>query len=322
MSGSVSHAFEWAATHIHRIRVHRQFRRHMGFYGNFENPRTHQEKVQFRKIYGNHEFYALAADKYRVREYVAGRIGEQYLVPLLAVHDRLEAQHFAALPDRFIIKANHGCKWHQIVRDKRALDIAATVRRFNKYARARYGRDSGERHYSFIKPKILIEELLEDDTGGCPWDYCFFSYNSPAGFDYSWAIVAPDGRGAAFTKDGELLGSTIAPHELAPHLNPDTFPQMVQVARALSADFDFVRVDLYSVGNRVYFGELTCTPHQGYGLVKEPRRQKLRDEMWELDAYNPRLYNTPPAYGRGIHPNRRSLQRGPAIRRTDPLTGP
>ncbi len=298
MSGFLSGAREWAAVQIHRLRVHRQFRHCMGFYGDFENPRSHQEKVQFRKIYGNHAFYARVADKYRVREYVAARVGEKYLIPLLSAHDRLEARHFDSLPNRFIIKANHGCKWHQVVRDKRTLDIEAAVERFNKYTRMRYGWESGERHYSFIKPTIVIEELLEGHTGGCPWDYCFFCYNSPSGFDYAYSIVAPDGRAASLTKDHELLGSQIPEQELAPHLSPANFGRMVQVARALSADFDFVRVDLYNVHGRIYFGELTCTPQQGYGRIPEPRRQQMRDEMWKLDARNPLLYRAPRAYGR------------------------
>jgi hypothetical protein len=306
MSSVLSHGYEWAMTQLQRIHVRRQFRRHMGYDGDFENPRTHQEKVQFRKLYGNHRFYAFVADKYRVRQYVTSRIGDRYLIPLLAVHDRLTPAAFDTLPDRFIIKANHGCKWHQVVRDKSALDIPVTVQRFNKYMRTRYGWQSGERHYSYIKPKIVIEELLEGNTGGCPWEYAFFAYNSASGFDYSYAIVAADGRAATFTREHELLVSSIPTSELAPHLHPDNFEEMVQVARALSADFDFVRVDLYSVGRKVYFGELTCTPHQGYGLIAESKRQKLRDEMWELDAYNPRLYQAPPGYGNGMYPNRRS----------------
>ena len=312
LSNIGSGALDWAARQVQRIRVRRQFKYHMGYYGDFENPRTYQEKLQFRKIYGNQQFYALVADKYRVRDYVAARAGGRYLIPLLAAHDRLAPRDFATLPDRFIIKANHGCKWHQVVRDKRTLDIAATVRRFNDYARTRYGWESSERHYSFIKPKIVIEQLLEGNTGGCPWDYCFFAYNSPAGFDYAYAIVAPDGRSAAFTKHGELQVSTIPEGELAPHLNPANFPEMLQVARTLSADFDFVRVDLYSVGDKVYFGELTCTPHQGYGPIDEPQRQKMRDEMWQLDAYNKLLYNAPAAYGRKSARHRRELQATPA----------
>ncbi len=298
MLGMVDDALEWAATQVQRIRVHRQFRLHMGFDGDFENPHTYQEKVQFRKIYGNHPFYALVADKYRVREYAAKRVGARYLVPLLAVHERLEPKHFDSLPERFIIKANHGCKWHQVVHDKNALDIPATIKRFNAYTRQHYGWASAERHYRFIRPKIVIEQLLDGNTGGCPWDYSFFAYNSTSGFDYSYSIVAPDGRAAAFTKHGEMLVSTLTEAELAPHSRPANFAEMVGVARALSADFDFVRVDLYSVGDRVYFGELTCTPHQGYGRIDEPRRQKMRNDMWRLDAHNPRLYRAPEAHGR------------------------
>jgi hypothetical protein len=302
MLSMVGSTLEWAATQIQRVRVHRQFRYHMGHTGNFENPRSHQEKVQFRKIYGNHRFYAMVADKYRVREYVAARVGAERLIPLLAVHDRLEPQHFDPLPNRFIIKANHGCKWHQVVRDKGTLDVRGTIRRFNAYTKRRYGWESAERHYAHIEPKIVIEELLESHTGGCPWDYSFFAYNSPPGspssFDYAYAIVAPDGRGASFNRQGELLSNKLTDAELAPHLQPANFAEMVEVARALSADFDFVRVDLYSVAGRVYFGELTCTPHQGYGRIEEPRRQQMRDEMWRLDARNPLLYKAPRAYGR------------------------
>ena len=102
--------------------------------------------------------------------------------------------------------------------------------------------------------------------------------------------AATDGRSAAFDKDWKLLLSNLPEHELAPHLKPANFEVMVHVARDLSADFDFVRVDLYTVEDKVYFGELTCTPHQGYGAIANKERQKIRDKMWHLDAGNPLLY--------------------------------
>jgi hypothetical protein len=305
-------AADWAALQIQRVRVHRQFRHHLGHDGDFENPRSHQEKTQFRKIYGNHRFYALVADKYRVRNYVTSKVSERYLIPLLGVYDRLTPAVFDALPNRFIIKANHGCKWHQVVRDKSTLDIDATVSRFNKYVRTRYGWASAERHYSFIEPKIVIEELLEGNGGGLPWDYCFFSYNGPSGFDYAYSIVCPKGRAASFNKHGELLSSLIPEAELAPHLNPANFQEMLQVARDLSVDFDFVRVDLYSVGDQVRFGELTCTPGQGYGKA-DARRQKLRDEMWHLAADNPLLYRAPAAHRKAARNGGRNLSVRPLI---------
>ena len=284
---------EWVVFSAQRQLIRRRFKATLGYAGDFENPKTYQEKVQFRKLYGNHAFYASVADKYRVRSYVAAKVGDKYLIPLLGAYDRLHSSVFDKLPEQFIIKANHGCKWHQVVYDKSKLDIDKAVRRFNKLCQRRFGWKSGERHYSFIQPKIIIEQLLRDVRGELPWDYSFFCYHGPGGFDYSFAIVSPDGKSAAFKKDWTLLETDMSEHELAPHLGPANFEVMVQVAKDLSADFDFVRVDLYTVEDKVYFGELTCTPHQGYGAIANKARQKMRDEMWHLDAGNPLLYCPP-----------------------------
>lgn len=136
--------------------IRRRFKKAHGCEGNFEKPKTYQEKIQFRKLYGNHEFYAMVADKYRVRNYVAAKVGCEHLIQLLGVYDRLNESIFAELPEQFIIKANHGCKWHQIVYHKSKLDVDKTVRHFNKLARRRFGWSTDERHYRFIEPKILL----------------------------------------------------------------------------------------------------------------------------------------------------------------------
>jgi hypothetical protein len=290
---------EWLVVRAQRRMIRWRFKANLGYAGDFENPKTYQEKVQFRKLYGNHAFYASVADKYKVRSYVASKIGDKHLIPLLGAYDRLHKSVFDNLPREFIIKANHGCKWYQIVYDKSKLDIDKTVRRFNKLCKRRFGWISGERHYHFIQPKIVIEQLLRGPHGGSPWDYSFFCYNGPRGFDYSFAIVSPDGKSAAFKKDWRLLETDMPEHELAPHLKPANFEAMVEVARDLSADFDFVRVDLYTVEDKVYFGELTCTPHQGYGAIPNKERQSMRDEMWHLDAGNPLLYSPPKSHRLG-----------------------
>jgi hypothetical protein len=287
---------EWLAFRTQRWIISVRFKHSVGCRGDFENPRTYQEKVQFRKLYGNHGFYASVTDKYRVRSYVATKVGEKHLIPLLGAYDRLDRSVFDELPQQFIIKANHGCKWHQIVYDKSALDIDRTVRRFNRLCKRRFGWIAGERHYSFIQPKIVIEQLLYGPHGGVPWDYSFFCYHGPDGFDYNFAIASPDGKSAVFQKDWTVLDCDIPEHELTPHLKPANFETMVQVARDLSADFDFVRVDLYTVGSEVYFGELTCTPHRGFGTFLNRERQKMRDEMWHLDASNPLLYRPPKSH--------------------------
>jgi TupA-like ATPgrasp len=281
------------AFHLQKARIARMFQQHLGYAGNFENPKSYEEKIQYRKLYGNHAFYASVADKYRVRAYVAERVGDKYLVPLLGAYDRLDAAIFAKLPNEFVIKANHGCKWNKIVSDKKQLDVDATVRYFNKLCRQRFGWVAGERHYNFILPRIVIEQLLHDADSGLPWDHNFFCYHSAAGFDYSLAIRSPDGNAAIFDKDWKVLESQIPEAALTAHLRPESFGEMLEVARRLSADFDFVRVDLYSVAGRVYFGELTCTPGQGFTKIESQTRQRMRDEMWHLDANNPLLYCHP-----------------------------
>src|SRR5580698_7184009 len=106
---------EWFAFNAQRQLISLRFRKNLGYAGDFENPRTYQEKVQFRKLYGNHTFYASVSDKYQLRKYVAAKVGDRHLIPLLGAYDRLNKSLFDALPQQFIIKANHGCKWHQIV---------------------------------------------------------------------------------------------------------------------------------------------------------------------------------------------------------------
>jgi TupA-like ATPgrasp len=276
-----------------RWRIRQQFKAKLGYAGNFEHPSTYQEKIQFRKLYGNHALYALLTDKFRVREYVAAKIGAQHLIPLLGAYDRLHESDFDPLPNQFIIKANHGCKWNRVVLDKSTLDVRATVRYFNKLCRRRYGWRGCERHYNFIRPKIVIEQLLRNESGGAPWDFNFLCFNGPDGFRYDYTIESPaeSGAGAAISSDGEILFiDKVSEQEVAANAHPANFDTMVSVAKALSADFDFMRVDLYSVSGQVYFGELTCTPRRGYGAIPNKALQKRRDEMCHLDFDNPRLY--------------------------------
>ena len=103
-------------------------------------------------------------------------------------------------------------------------------------------------------------------------------------------VSTPDGRTAAFDKNWTLLESNITDRELALHVKPESLDEMLQAARGLSVEFDFVRVDLYNVSGRIYFGELTCTPAQGFNPIASKERQRMRDEMWHLDANNRLLY--------------------------------
>lgn len=278
-----------------RWRLQRRFRRLNGYHGDFEDPKSYQEKMQFRKLYGAHQWYARVSDKVRVREYVAQVVGEKYLVPLLGVYDRLSPHVFESLPNEFIIKANHGSKWHKIVRDKRTLDVNSTVRYFNRLMKRTYGRKSGEFHYRLINPKILIEQLLLDE-GQIPCDYVLFCYHGRNGFDYATTISLPKRvKSVHFDRDWNVWEGEFTDEEQKKLVNPPNFSEMVEVAKKLSEPFDFVRIDLYNVQGRIYFGEITCTPGAGLAPIENEFRAAKRREMWELDADNTQLYRRPKA---------------------------
>jgi hypothetical protein len=253
-----------------------------------------EDKVQYRKLYGNHATYAFLADKFAVRKYVAERVGERYLIPLLGVYDQLTPEIFADLPEKFILKATHGCKWHQIVRDKSQLDVAATVRRFNRYVRKWYGRKSGQYHYRLIRPRIVIEQLLEVD-GESPADYDFFCYHNRGEFDYALAVVLPNAvRSVYYHHDWSVSNGTCTPEEVARLRAPPNFTEMLDVAERLSRGFDFLRIDLYNVNGRVYFGEVTCTPAGGFVPISDPARAARSARLWRIDGENPLLYRSGP----------------------------
>lgn len=277
-----------------RWRIRQRFRRKLGRPLNEWQPYWVEEKVQYRKLYGNHALYAFLADKYAVREFVRERVGERYLVPLYGVYDRLTPEVFKDLPDRFIIKATHGCKWHQIVHDKSQLDVAATVRRFNRYVKTVYGRTSGQYHYRLIPPRIIIEELL-DDGGDSPPDYDFFCFHNSDGFDYSLAVVMPRGTCAVhFRHDWSINDMTCTAPEAERVKSPANFAEMLDVAERLSRGFDFLRIDLYNVAGRICFGEVTCTPAGGFVPVANADRAARSARLWHLDRDNRFLYSTAP----------------------------
>jgi len=278
---------------IRRWKLKRLFKKHMGFEGDFENPKTSQEKIQFRKLYGNHEFYGVVADKYKVRQYVAEKAGEKYLIPLLGVYDELSPEIFNDFPERFIIKANNGSKWHRIIHDKSKMNIDELIEYFDNIKYKRYSTGSFEKHYDFIEQKIVVEELLVDGEE-IPWDYNLFCYNGKKGFDYAITIASPDSKVVGhFDKNWNVWESNMSPEQADRYTEPRNFGEMVEVAHALSSDFDFVRVDLYNLDGKIYFGELTCTPGSGLGHIENEFRSRMRTEMWDLDKDNARLYRKP-----------------------------
>ena len=239
----------------------------MGKEPNLENPITYNEKLQWLKLNDRREIYTTMVDKYEVKEYVAGIIGEEYIIPTLGVWDRFEDIDFDTLPNQFVLKCTHDSGGIVIVTDKAELDIEKARKTINKSLGRNYYYSGREWPYKNVKPRIIAEKYMEGTAGTPPEDYKFFCFNGKC----KAMFIATDRFSSEETKfdffdmnyehlpftNGHPNASTLPP-------KPVTFEQMRILAEKLSNGFPHVRVDFYEIDGKVYFGELTLSHWSGF----------------------------------------------------------
>ncbi len=146
-------------------------------YLDLDNPKTFNEKINWLKLYYRDPLITQCSDKYAVRQYIADKIGEEYLVPLLGVWDKAGDIDFDKLPEKFVLKVNWGSGQNIIVRDKSTLDIQAATAQLNRWMSKEnnHYRQNMEWGYKNIKPKIIAEEYLDEFETENPADYKIYS---------------------------------------------------------------------------------------------------------------------------------------------------
>lgn len=248
--------------------IKKQFRKSTGKEIDFnKEPKTFNEKIQFRKIYDNNPLYSICADKYRVREYVKEKIGEEYLIPLLLVTDKLTEEQWDKLPNQFVAKANHNSGPVQIVKDKTIVNKKEIINELNNQLKLDYGILSLEKYYSDIPKKIIIEKYLEHKSDTLE-DFKFHVFNNGNIFVEHILHRTLDGNiyENFYTKDWKKLNIAIGARVYEENiLKPKNLDKMLEIAKRLAEDFDYVRVDLYDNNGSIFFGELTFCGDSGFG---------------------------------------------------------
>jgi hypothetical protein len=248
----------------------KQYKKKFGYKLNLKDPKTFTEKINWKKIYDHNPLYTYCTDKFLVRNYVTEKIGPEYLIPLIQVVDRAKDVCFDKLPESFIVKANHGCCWNKIVFDKNKLndkDKASIIKLCNCWLKKNYYIWGREHQYKYIKPKIIVEKLLLDECGGLPEDYKFFCFNGNVEFFTVEIDRFENHTRKIFDKNWNELNFSLGDLEIYKGQieRPINLDMMLKIVTKLSENFSFVRVDLYNVRNKIYFGELTFTPNNGHG---------------------------------------------------------
>ena len=224
---------------------------------NLETPQSFNEKMNWLKLRDRRDVYTTMADKYAAKTYVAERIGPEYVVKNYGVYDRWEDIDFDSLPNKFVIKGTHDSGGAFICKDKNTFDFKEAEQRIKHNLRINYFFPLREWPYKNIKPRIIVDQLLDDHSGSELRDYKFWCFNGKPTFMY-------------VTNKGKVIKENFYDMDFKPisidhgfertipeYEKPTNFDKMKELATQLSAGIPFVRVDFFNVDGRIYFGEFT-----------------------------------------------------------------
>lgn len=252
----------------------KKFFEKQGYKLNIQDPQSFNEKVVYKKLFDRNPLLPITADKYSVRDYVKRVLGEEeggsILVPLLYSTEEPDTVPFESLKGSYIIKASHSSGRNIIVREGEKVDRAGVVSQCKKWLQETFGVRKMEWAYSQIKPRILVEKLLISNEGEVPVDYKFYIFGGKCEMVHVDYDRFTHHTRSLYDPDWNHLGVRLK-FPLGPVTpKPESFDRMRLIAEKLGKDFDFVRVDLYTLGQDIFFGELTHYP--GSGMERfEPR---------------------------------------------------
>lgn len=243
-------------------------RRRIGRFPRIKDPTTFNEMILARCLRPDPRWRNLA-DKLSVRAYVRDRVGDKYLIPLIAAPDVFTREIFDFLPSSFVMKASHGSGFVEVVRDKSRTSFEALRRRAEEWLGVDYYRVARERHYRGIRPRIFFEKLLLDRAGKVPADLKMHVFGrGPDGpVIYTGIIADRFGDARADVYDAHWNKLELAwgsyPRSECALPRPSNWETLTRIAMQLAEGLGYVRVDLYAPDDEVYFGELTFTPGGG-----------------------------------------------------------
>lgn len=253
----------------------RKFEIEMGYPLDLDNPKTFNEKLQWLKLHDRKPIYTSMVDKIEAKRLVGQIIGEQYIIPTLGTWNNADEIDFGMLPQQFVLKCTHDSHGVIICRDKQKLDIEATKKKLSEALKRNYYYRFREWPYKDIQPRIIGEMYMEqsEDEGSSASnglnDYKLQCFNGK--FDNVFVAEGRNSeRGVRFHYfDGDWNYIPYCPYDDIEidglkKLKPQNWELMIEIAETLARDLIQLRVDLYEINGKVYFGEMTFFSNSGF----------------------------------------------------------
>lgn len=241
------------------------FKKAFGKNLDLNNPITFNEKLMWLKLntYYKNPLITMCADKLKVREYIDSCGCTEILNDLIDSWDSVDEIDWSSLPNKFVLKCNHGCGYNIICENKEKFDIEAAKEKLKKWIKEDYWKFYAEVNYKYIKKKIICEKYIETEDGLLPNDYKMYCFNGKPEF-VMVCIERENGHPKYyfFNEEWNLIRCNKNGREAPEGFTlpkPDAIDKMFQYARLLSKPFPFVRTDFYSQEGITIFGELTFT---------------------------------------------------------------
>ena len=251
------------------------YKKYIGDKLDIDNPKNLYEKINFIRFYGDTALWSDLTDKYKVRDYVSKCGYANILNELYGHYYKVSDIDFSELPEKFVLKTNNACETNLVVKDKNTINYDEIRKKLYKWLKDDYGRRSGQPHYSKIEPCIIAERYIENDNMSSTSliDYKFYCFHGKVHyiFVYSDRILNTHKvKKMIYTREWEKLIHKMDPiHDFIEYeVRPESLQYMIEIAEKLSEPFQFVRVDLYEVGAKPIFGEMTFTPGYDSGANK------------------------------------------------------
>lgn len=234
---------------------------------DLEKPTTFNEKMQWLKLYDRKDEYTIMVDKYEARNYIADKVGKEYLVPLLGVWDNFDEISFDDLPNQFVLKTTHDSGGVIVCQNKSELNWEKARKKINKCLKTNYYYRGREYPYKNIKPRIIAEKYLASPEGDLK-DFKIMCFNGKPKIILTCSERFYDSGLKLDFFDTEWNHLDVcrpkasnSSHKIE---RPTHLEEMLFISKEIAKDMSFVRVDFFEVNNKIYLGEITLYPSSGF----------------------------------------------------------